>query len=438
MLIIALKRKKFLSYYNFVKTNEFKSFKKLKKYQEEKLKKLIIFSYENVPYYYHLFNKLNLKPDDICHIEDLQKLPILTKEIIRKCQKEFIPSNIKDLKFVNMSTGGSTGNPLRYRLSKDAEMLSTALGFANWGYADYKLGDKMVTIAGSSLVPKYKSKIKMRLRAMMMNNKSFSSFDLNEKNMNKIIKELNRFKPKYIRGYASSIYLLANYIKDNNIKIDFQPTGILTTAEVLHDYQREIIEKIFSCEVFNQYGLNDGGISAFECKKHNGLHIDMIRAIMEVVDNRGNQLESNKEGIILATDLYNYAMPFIRYATGDLGILSNNRCNCGRDLPLLKKIVGRVSDFIYSPNGNKIHGEFFSHIFGRIDWVKQFQIIQNDVNQLIIKIIPDNKELINKKDIEKLKKIVILRTGDIKINIEIVDYIASTQGGKWKFIIRTV
>ena len=438
ILAHTLKYRDFMECYKFVKKNECESYENLKIYQEEKLQRLIRFSYDKVPYYHKLFKSLNLKPEDIRSIEDLQKLPILTKEIIQSDQKDFIPHNLKEQKYANRSTAGSTGHPLQYRNSNDDKSLGFAILYANWGYAGYKLGDKVAVIAGSSLTPSTGSKLIDNMKAFVMNTNNFSAFDLNEKYMDKIVIALNKFKPRFLSGYASSTYLFAKHIKDKNLKIDFNPKGVFATAEVLFDYQRELIGDVFSCHVFDQYGLNDGGISAYECDVHKGLHIDMIRSITEVVDGDGNQLEGGKEGKIIATSLYNYAMPFLRYDTGDLGILSGVRCDCGRDTPLLEKIIGRVSDYIYTPGGTKIHGEFFSHIFWEFSWVKQFQIIQNELDKVVVRIVPNNKNKIINDDLNRIKELILKRTESMQIVIELVDEIETTKAGKWKFIIKEV
>ena len=429
----TFKNKGFLKYYNFVKKNEFESYGKLKKYQKEKLQKLIYFSCNNVPYYSKLFKNLNLKPEDIQSIKDLQKLPILTKEIIRNNQRDFIPANLKEQKYVNGSTGGSTGEPLQYRLSKEDEILGLAILYANWGYGGYELGDKVAVIAGSSLMPSTKSKLTDNIKAFMMNYKKYSSFDLNVKYMDEIVTELNKFKPKYLRGYASSIYLFVKHIKDRDLNIDFHPKGVFTTAEVLFGYQKELVEDVFDCEVFDQYGLNDGGISAFECEMHKGLHIDMLRSIMEVADENGNQLEAGKEGRILATSLYNYAMPFLRYDTGDLGILSDEKCECGRELPLLKKIIGRTTDYLEFSNGAIIGTPILTVLFGKFDII-QYQIVQKDPNTILVNIIKG--ENYREDDEKEIRDTFYKHVGDINIMFNYVDKIETTKAGKWKFIVR--
>ncbi|HJH27247.1 MAG TPA: capsular biosynthesis protein [Methanophagales archaeon] len=429
----TFKNKDFLKHYNFVKKYEFESYENLKRYQKEKLQRLIHFSYNNVPYYSKLFENLNLKPEDIQTIEDLQKLPILTKEIIRNNQKDFIPTNLKEQKYIDGSTGGSTGEPLQYRLSKEDEILGLAILYANWSYAGYELGDKVGVIAGSSLMPSTKSELTDNIKAFMMNYKKYSSFDLSDKYMDEIVTGLNEFKPKYLRGYASSIYLFAKHIKDKDLKIDFHPKGVFTTAEVLFDNQRKLIEEVFNCKVFNQYGLNDGGISAFECEMHKGLHIDMLRSILEVADENGNQLEAGKEGRILATSLYNYAMPFIRYDTGDLGILSDEKCECGRELPLLKKIIGRTTDYLKFSNGAIIGTPILTVLFGKFDII-QYQIVQKDLNTILVNIVKGKNYRDN--DEKEIRDTFYKHVGDINIMFNYVDKIETTRAGKWKFIVR--
>lgn len=431
----TFKNKNFLKHYNFVKKNEFKSHEELKRCQEEKLQKLIQFSYSNVPYYFKLFKNLNLKPEDIQTIEDLEKLPILTKETIRDNQRDFIPNNLKIQKYVNGSTGGSTGEPLHYSLSKEDETLGLAILYANWGFAGYELGDKVGVIAGSSLMPTAKSKLADNLKAFMMNYKKYSSFDLNDKYINEIVTGLNKFKPKYLRGYASSIYLFAKHIEDKGLSINFQLKGVFTTAEVLFDYQRELIEDVFNCKVFNQYGLNDGGISAFECEMHKGLHVDMIRSILEVVDENGNQLEVEKEGHILATDLHNYAMPFIRYDTGDLGVLSDEICGCGRHIPLLEKIIGRTTDYLKFSNGAIIGTPILTVLFGKFDII-QYQIVQRDLDTISVNIMKGKNY--REDDEKEIRGIFYKHVGDITIMFNYVDKIETTKAGKWKFIVREV
>jgi len=426
----------FLKCYQFLKESDFKTYEHLKAYQDKSLQKLIRFSCSHVPYYREMFDNLGLNPKNIKSIEDLEVLPILTKDIIRNDPKKFIPDNLNSQNFVSVCTGGSTGNPLQYRMSKRDETLGLALLYLKFGYAGYEMGDKMGVIAGSSLIPSTKPNIVNNLKAFVLNEKRFSGFSMDDEYMENIIKVFNKFKPKFIRGYASSLYLFAHYILNSGSKIYFKPQAAFSTVEVLFSQQRKIIEETLNCRVFDQYGMNDGGLNASECEMHKGFHIDMIRSILEVADNEGNSLGPGKEGHILATSLNNYAMPFIRYDTGDLGILSSHSCECGRELPLLSKIIGRSGDLLATPSGVKIHAAFFCNIFWQIPWAKQFQVVQKRDDQMTIKIVPDNKESVNTSDLQKIEKIVLSRTGPMEIAFDITENIELTPAGKWKFTVR--
>ena len=427
------KYKDFLKWYDFAKKKEFESYKNLKIYQEEMLKNLIQFSYDYVPYYSNLFKKINVKPEDIQSIEDLQKLPILNKDTIRKKQKDFIPKNLKEQKYIIDSTGGSTGKSFHYRLSLEDRSLCLAINYINWTRAGHKLGDKVAIIAGSALIPSTGSKISTITRELVMNNRFYSSFDLSERYMGQMLSKLNKFKPKYLYGYASSIYLFSKYIKDKDLKIDFKPHAVFTTAEVLFDFQRKTIEDTLNCNVFDQYGLNDGGVSAYECERHNGLHIDMLRSIMEVTDDSGNQLGTDIEGKILATSLHNYAMPFIRYDTEDLGIISDIKCECGRKMPLLKKVTGRVTDYLEFSNGAIIGSPVLTVLLGKFDII-QYQIVQKKADMILIYIIKG--ETFSNDDEKKIRDVFYKHVGKIDIEFRYVDKIETSKAGKWKFIIR--
>ncbi len=422
------------TYKNLLK-NQYKTYEELKKEQERKLQEIINFAYRNVPYYHSLFKTLQLHPSDIKNIENLEKLPIITKDIIKEHWEDFKPINLREIKYYNRATGGSTGRPFQYRLDKFNRFLSWALIYRGWGYAGYELGDPMIFFGGASLRIVNGQSISQKIQDVLRNIRRISSFDISEKNLNRYMMEINSFKPKYIYGYASSLYFLSNWIEKNWDKDVHSPIGIFTTAEKLYPYMRKKIENVFDTEVFDNYGLNDGGVSAYECKEHQGLHIDMERAVMEIADKEGHQIE-NGEGKIIATSLYNYSLPFIRYDTGDIGIITSEKCGCGRPYKLLKEIKGREQEMLITPEGKFIHGEYFTHIFWEIPYVKEFQIVQEKIDKIVIKIVPD--ENFDEKYLNKIKEIIRMRSKSWNIEFKIVDKINRTKAGKYKFVINEV
>lgn len=422
---------RFYSTYKKLVSNQYKTYDELKNEQETQLKYMMNFIYKNVPYYRKVFDNLRLSPSNINKIEDLEKLPILNKSIIRENWSDLIPVNLKNMSFYNRSTGGSTGFPFKYRLSKYDRFLSGAILYRGWGYAGYELGDKMVFLAGSSLGVGTTSKLVTKFHETVRNIKKLSSFDMNHENLNKYAEIINSFEPKILTGYASSIYFFANFLDENNISVT-SPQGIITTAEKLYPNMKNKIETVFGCDVYDSYGLNDGGVTAFECSEHGYLHIDTERSIMEVVDENNFQIDDGK-GSILATSLHNYAMPFIRYDTGDIGHIVDDVCSCGRNHKLLKEIIGRQQDILQTPDGNFIHGEFFTHIFWETDGIKEFQIIQNSLDNIIIRLIPENN--FDEKQLEYITKIISKRSNGWNIEFKFVDNIDRSKSGKYKFVI---
>jgi phenylacetate-CoA ligase len=411
--------------------SQWTSYNSQEEIQEKQLKYLIDFVYNNVPYYHKLFNNLKLEPSDIGSVTDLEKLPILTKTIIRNNWEDFKPVNLNHMKYYTNSTGGTSGTPFKYRLLKKDRFFSGAMLYRGWGYAGYELGDKMAFLAGSSLDVGPKPFFIKKVHEISRNIRKMSSFDMSRNDMKQYADTINSFKPLFLRGYASSINFFANFLNENNIAVS-SPQAIYTTAEKLLPHMRKNIENVFSCEVYDGYGLNDGGISAYECPEHNGLHIDTERSIMEIVDESGSQIEDGV-GKILATSLHNFAMPFIRYDTGDMGHIIDDECGCGRDSKLLEEVIGRQQEMLITPEGKNIHGEFFTHIFWETHGIKEFQVVQEHLNKLTIKIIPEAD--FDEKNLNTIKWYINKKSTEWNVDFKIVNEIERTKAGKYKFII---
>ncbi|XXM72951.1 phenylacetate--CoA ligase family protein [Lysinibacillus sphaericus] len=379
-----MKRPEVIRSYKEIKSLNNNNLQELEEYQNRLLRKLISHAVKEVPYYENLFKTLKLSVNDIETVKDLIKLPILTKEDIKKDPESFISKKyLQDA--IKGSTGGSTGKPLKYYMSNKDYSMGVAQLLRGFEFAGYKLGDSMAIIAGSSLVSS-KQSIKSKINDWVMNFKHYSSYGMSEEDLEEYYRQINKTRPRFIRGYASSIYLFAKYIKDYDLSLKYDNlSAIFTTAEKLMPQQRKIIEEVFGCEVFDNYGLNDGGISAFECNYHQGLHIDYERSILEVTSFDGESQLLDKQGKLIATSLHNYVMPFIRYDTGDLGSISSHPCECGCSRPLLREISGRVTDYL-KINGTYIGSPVLTVLMGRVD-TENYQIIQTGENSIEINII---------------------------------------------------
>ena len=420
----------FYPIYRRLMDNQWKRYEDLKEEQEKQLRHMVSFAYLNVPYYHKLFHRLGMKPYDIKTVEDLEKLPFLNKEIINKNPDDFKPLYLKRIKYTTAATGGTTGTPLKYRQSSFDRFMGGALLYRGWGYAGYELGDRMVFLAGSSLDTGNRSFLVTRAHEIARNLRKLSSFDMGDREMKEYAGVINSFRPKFIRGYASSLYFFAQWLEKNDQKIH-RPEGIFTTSEKLYPAMRTKIADVFGCPVYDTYGLSDGGVTAFECAEHSGMHIDTERSVMEIVDGNGEQMDSG-EGRIVATSIYNYAMPFLRYDTGDDGNLLDDTCSCGRGYKLLKEVNGRTVDVLVTPEGKSVHGWFFLYIFWEQQGIKEYQVIQETLDRIVIKIVPDDS--FDERQLDRIRLVVRSRSEGWNLEFRIVDRIERTGSGKYKFI----
>jgi phenylacetate-CoA ligase len=371
----------------FLETSQWYTKDELEVFQRKKLRALIDHSYRNVPYYHKLFKNLNIKPSDISSIKDLRKLPILTKDEMIRQKEDFLSIDHKTRHIIRDSTSGSSGKPFIFIIDKETLSMSRAMGLRSWGFAGYNPGDKLVTVAGSALLP-HKMKLMNKITYIANRNMPLSSYNMNKEKVNNYLGKIKKFKPKFIRGYPSSLINLSRYLVENNdrgIVLD----AVMTTAEKLYSQDRKIIGQAFDCDVFDQCGCNDGGESLHECQNHMGYHVGMERAIHEFVDESGEMVSDGEKGHIISTDLWNFSMPFIRYDAGDIAVPIDEACTCGRGLSIVKTIIGRTVDQIVLPGGMLFPAHPLMDVFGRenADKILEYQIIQEKIDKFIINIV---------------------------------------------------
>lgn len=348
--------------------------------QLTQFKEMFVFAKNTFPYYDNLFSKLKLHQTDFKRLQDLNKIPILTKSDIVENYDGFVPRQSIG-RFTWSSTGGSTGTPLKYRLSQECNSRAWALEWRGYSKAGFKIGDKLVVFGGGSLV-RNETSWKTKLRTKILNHVKLSSYGMSEEDLNLFFKTIYNSKAEFIYGYPSSISLLANYIIYNNLTFDHKFKGVFSTAEMLTPAFRISIEQAFKCKVFDDYGIIDGGISAHEDQR--GLmQIDTERAILEVVDENDFPL-TDQSGKILATSLYNFSFPFIRYDSGDIGTVSDKFCTKENPRLVLSQLLGRTTDYI-ELNGKIIGSPVLTVLMSNIDAFK-YQFIQRDTSNLELRI----------------------------------------------------
>ena len=398
-------------------------------YQNMRLRKLIEHSIDTVPYYKNLFNKLGFKASDIRTKENLNKLPLLTKSIIRNEGIEnFLSSSFPKIKTMNSSSSGSTGEPLFYTTTKEAYSMNIAANLRGWYWIGYRLGDKYLQLSQNSR----KAPLK-RLQDFFNNNLYLATNPLVDSNFEFILQQIEKYKPKIIRCYPDPLLMLARYKRDRQI-FTYTPHAIATTGNTLFPETRQEIEDAFGCKIFDAYSC-EGNSTVFECPTHTGYHSAEEYGISEVIDNDGNQI---KKGIgrLVSTDLWNLAHPFIRYDTQDLVEIDSEPCSCGRSHLKIIRIIGRDNDILKMTNGryfivHNFTGFFQTDLPELKKSIDQFQVINID-KKVIFKLVVNINFDESVADFIKCHWEKEMQT---PIEIQVVDYIPLTQSGKRKFII---
>ena len=304
---------------------------------------------------------------------------VLTKEIIRKNTAALFSKWFSHKKYAK-GTGGSTGAPLVYYTTNEAQSFMWAGILLSWETLGYQLGDKVAFVAGTSLG---KNDIKHKVFHQLMNVRTYSAYQLNDHDIESYLYRIDKSKTKLMYGYATAINRIAEFIlKSQNTYSFSHLKGIVSTAEILSDKHRDNIEQAFKVKVHNQYGCNEAGISAFECDFGNMHYI-----------NSATRIEFDNDGNALATNLVNKAFPMIRYFTGDkFDIVENVSCPCKRGYPTIENFMGRTCDLVIDKRNKVMHSAFFNVLFRDNKHIEQFQVLFND-HKLTVYLQLDSNDL---------------------------------------------
>ena len=401
--------------------------------QEKHIKDLLLHAYKNVPYYHRIFEEIGVVNDGAVALSDFDKIPILTKEIMREHHEELISNDYMTRKWYYNSSGGSTGEPTRF--IQDAYYDKWINATSKYYFRDLLGVDvtnfKRVILTGSERdLFTGGIGLKAKVGNWLTNTVLLNSFRMTEEDMKHYIKSINSYKPELIKGYAGSLYELCRYAERKDMVI-YAPKIIISIAETLSDEMRQKIETVFGIKLYDFYGSRETAAIAGECR-YGLMHIFMFNNYVEILDTNNQPVREGEEGRVIVTNLHNYSMPFIRYEIGDMAVLGPEKCKCGIVLPTLKKITGRVTDHFVKEDGTIIHGEYFTHLFYLKDWVKAFQVIQEEYKRIkLLVVLRGNISDSEKKDIED--KIMFVMGKDCKIVWEFVEEIPKTESGKYLY-----
>lgn len=433
-----VKGKKSSVYLKELERSQWLSTDEVRRIQWKRLKGMLRHAYENVPLYHRQFRDSDLKPDDIKSASDMLRLPPLTREELRKAVSsgEILARNVGSNRIRENRTGGSTGKPLVFYNDKVQLEYRWASTNRNMRWTGYDIGDRIIKLWSGAQYLDRSASLKERVGNYTWRRKVLSAYHMDESTMEKYVETIKEYQPKLIVGYTSALYLLAKYMEKEGID-DVKVDAVIATAETLFPGYRTIIEDCFNAEVFNRYGSREFSTLAHECEEHSELHMNAENLFIEVVRN-GEHAASGERGEILVTDLHNFCMPFIRYRIEDLAIPSDEeKCGCGRGLPLISTVKGRVHSLLVTTEGRYIPGEFFPHLFKDVKGVKQFQVIQEVKDKLLIRIVKGEDYVEN--ETEKALAVTKDYFGEnMEILVEHVEEIPPSPSGKRHYTVSQV
>lgn len=403
----------------------------INEFQAEKLHDIVKFCGKNIPYYKRAFSETELSINNITKVEDIVKIPVLHKEKLKSNPELFKLDGEKP--FAIQNTSGSSGTPLSVWVNEYTYKLAMALVVEHEKEQNVSFGDRRATFAGRMIQPISKLTPPFSRFNKFENQKIYSSYHLNEKTFPEYQRDLNEFSPQEIIGYPSAIYELAYQFKIRNAKPKFTPQTIVTNSETLLEWQRNLIEEVFSTKIKDYYGSAEYVMFAGQCINDN-YHLNPLIGITEVIDRDGNPI-INKEGDVISTTLTNYTMPLLRYKVGDRAKLSKEECGCGKHSNFINSVLGRVDDAVITSDGRKIGR--LDHIFKGINGVKEAQIVQKTKSLCQINIV--NSKCREQINLDIIKKALISRTStDMKVEISFVDTIPKGKNGKFKSVISEI
>jgi phenylacetate-CoA ligase len=422
--------------YAFLQESQWWSREKLEEYQIQQLSKLLFHAYTNVPYYRRVFDERGLKPKDIRNLDDLRKLPYLTKDIIRENLNELIATNYPKHKFQFVTTGGSTGIPMGLYIERGrTEAMDLAFMLIQWNMVGLSRGDRRVVLRGN--VIQSADKRKFWDHKPMSKKLILSSYHITDETLPKYIEKIQKFKPAFIQAYPSAISILGRYMKEYNVEPFPTVKAIACDSEILYPWQSEMLKNVFQCQVYDFYGHAERAVMAGQCGKGCCYHIFPEYGITEIIGNDSEPvIDENGIGEIVATGLNNFIFPLIRYRTMDLAVPTSAKCECGRNSALLKRIEGRLQQLIVSKTKNLIP---LTGAYGLVamssENIKENQFYQDTEGEVILNIVKGGN--FTDRDTKKIQNNFLKRFGDqFNLTICFVDFIPRMQNGKFPILIQ--
>jgi phenylacetate-CoA ligase len=408
---------------------------KLSEYKNSKIRKIVRYAYENVPFYHEKYRQLELEPAAVRGVDDLRKLPVIRRRELQENPKRTISDEFSINGLKKVSTTGSTGCPMSTYITKGEDAFRKAKLLRANIVCGQRPRDKWVVITA----PQHQAH-QYRLQRFLgvFNPIPISVFDTADAQ----ISAIEKIKPDVLDGYSSSIALLAKEVDEKGIRT-INPRIIIGGAELIDNSERQFVEEVFKAPFYDEYASVEFERLAWQCREKNGYHIDADSVVMEFLDETGEEVAPGESGEIVCTSLFNYAMPLVRYAVGDVGRASEeDTCPCGIEFPQMKVVEGRKDSIILLPGKRVLSplaiGDCMT-IFTYIDNIRQYRMIQKRVDYVKFLVEKKNSDIredvIEAELLAHLRRTLNIPESDVTVEVDFVDEIPVDATGKLRKVV---
>lgn len=407
-------------------------------YQDERLRAIVRHAYDTVPYYRTRFDERRLTPDDIRGRRDLYKIPLLTRDDIKRHYSELMSTAVPGRHRREGHTSGTTGTPLSIAYDRETIWMTYAVFDRHYRWAGCRLGpdgNRIAVARGNVIVPPSQSRPPFWRHNWRQRQLLLSAFHMSRQTLPAYLEAMQQFGATVLDGYPSTLYVLAKHLEQHQAYFPLE--AAITSSETLYDFQRRTIEERFRCRVFDYYALAERIAFAHECEQHDGHHLAMEYAATEVVDEQGMPVPDGTMGRLAGTSLHNRAMPLLRYVTNDMTAITNRRCACGRQSPMMDAVTTKAEDSLTLPDGRVVSPSVLTHPFKPMDCIEGSQLVQPRPDLLIVRLIPgaDYTDAHTRQLVGELQA----RLGpDVEINVQFVEQLESQANGKFRWVISQV
>jgi phenylacetate-CoA ligase len=400
--------------------------------QLKRLNALLADAGRHVPYYRELFASLGLQPGGFKSLSELTQLPFLTKAVIRAHTEGMKSEQAQGL--ARFNTGGSSGEPLIFFIGKERVSHDVAAKWRATRWWGVDIGDPEIVVWGSPIELGSQDRIRA-WRDKLLRTELLPAFEMNEAKLDGFVAAIRRRRPRMLFGYPSALSHIARHAQARGVAMDDLGIKVaFVTSERLYDEQRALISQVFGCPVANGYGGRDAGFIAHQCPS-GGMHITAEDVIVELVDREGQAVPVGQPGEIVVTHLATRDFPFVRYRTGDVAVMDERACACGRGLPMLREIQGRSTDFVIAADGTVMHGLALIYILRDLPALASFKVVQHSRAHCEVLLLPEagfEAESATAKIVEGFRR----RLGaEVRVEVKLVDQIPPEKSGKFRYII---